>query len=79
MTKYINSYELKNQTKLVPMEINKFYDQQIDLLKKTGKIDKMVDIIQVLLFNDYWEIILQKNLKPKDTMQIWYINLYDDI
>ncbi len=65
MSESITTYELRDLDIPVPMDRDKFYDEQIRAIKKIGKAVKAIEIIAVLLFNKDREIILQKRSHDK--------------
>ncbi len=84
MVEYINAYDLDNPNKIIPMDRNIFYDEQIASFKETWKLTKTIDIIQLLLFNEKGELILQKRAKDKRhnpnmiDKSIWgHVNVWD--
>jgi len=48
-----------------PMSRKAFYKEQIEIFEKTGKSTKSVDVIHVLLFNDNYELYIQKRARTK--------------
>lgn len=65
MSEIINSYPIDNPNKLLPMDRKKFYEQQVEAFKKDGHPSYSVEVINVFLFNESWEIILQKRSNKK--------------
>jgi len=65
MVEDITIYEVREPEIAFPMDRDKFYDEQIKTIKKTGKADKIVEVVAVLLFNKDREIILQKRSHHK--------------
>lgn len=65
MSEIINTYLLSDPKKIIPMEREKFYKEQIKIFKKTGKTTRAIEIVQILLFTPDQEIILQKRSNYK--------------
>lgn len=65
MTEYINTYDLDEPYQVIPMERQAFYDEQIKAYKETGKPTRSIDIIDVILFNESGELIIQKRASHK--------------
>lgn len=65
MSEYINTYDLAEPYQVIPMERQSFYDEQIKTYRETGKPNKSVDVISVLLFNESGELIIQKRASHK--------------
>ncbi len=65
MSEYINAYDIHQPYQVIPMERDDFYNEQIEVYKKTWKPSKSIDIINVILFNESGEIILQKRASHK--------------
>lgn len=65
MSEVINTYSEDNTYKLIPMDRGLFYKEQVETFKKDWKPNKYVEVINVLLFNEAWEIILQKRSSNK--------------
>lgn len=57
---------MNDPEKLVPMERDKFYTEQIAVFKETGKPTQAVDIIAIFIFNTRGEILLQKRSYTKN-------------
>lgn len=51
---------------MFPMNRKEFYDEQVQISKETGKPTKAVEIVNVFLFNEAGEIILQKRSSIKN-------------
>lgn len=65
MSEIINSYPLDNPDKLIPMDRKKFYSEQVEVFKSEWNPSKAVEVINVFLFNEAWEVILQKRSNTK--------------
>jgi len=65
MSEYVNTYDLNNPYQVIPMQRDEFYDEQIEVYKKTGAPTKAVDIIDVIIFNESGELIIQKRADHK--------------
>ena len=66
MSEIINTYSLDNPYDMVPMDRNEFYTEQARISKDTGNPTKAVEIVNVFLFNEAGEIILQKRSSSKN-------------
>lgn len=60
MKDIINTFLLKNPFELIPMDRKDFYDEQIKLFKEGKKPDRAIEIVNILIFNSYGEMIIQK-------------------
>ena len=65
MSEYVNTYDLKEPYQVIPMERQNFYDEQIQIYRETGKPTRAVDIVDVILFNESGEMIVQKRASHK--------------
>lgn len=65
MAEYINTYDLNEPYQVIPMERQAFYDEQIKTYRETGKPSKSVDVVNVILFNESGEMIIQKRASHK--------------
>ena len=65
MSEYINTYDLNEPYQVIPMERQSFYDEQIKIYRETGKPNKSVDVVNVILFNESGEMIVQKRASHK--------------
>lgn len=65
MSEIINSYSEDNTYKLIPMDRGLFYKEQVEVFKKDWTPNKYVEVINVLLFNESGEVILQKRSSHK--------------
>jgi energy-coupling factor transporter ATP-binding protein EcfA2 len=65
MSEYVNTYDLNEPYQVIPMERQAFYDEQIQVYKGTGKPSRSIDIIDVILFNESGEMIIQKRASHK--------------
>lgn len=62
MSEIINTFAFDNPYDLIPMERAEFYEEQSQLSEPT----KAVEVVNVLLFNEIGEIILQKRSHKKN-------------
>lgn len=60
MAEIVPTYLLKDLDQVIPMDRDEFYDEQIEVYKRTGKPSRAVADIKALLFNSHKEAILQK-------------------
>ncbi len=65
MTEIINSYNLDNLDSLIPMDRKEFYDTQVKVFQDTWKPMMAVEVVNIFLFNESWEMILQKRSSHK--------------
>ncbi|MCA9356118.1 NUDIX domain-containing protein [Candidatus Nomurabacteria bacterium] len=65
MSETVNTYSLDNTDFLVPMDRKAFYEEQTRVFKETGKPTKAVEIVNIMIFNSYGEIIIQKRSYEK--------------
>jgi len=65
MSELINTYLIKNPYDMVSMNREDFYSEQIETFKKSWKPSKYVEVIGILLFDEKWNIILQKRSNNK--------------
>lgn len=84
MSEIVNTYKLDNPVRLIPMDRKEFYNEQISEFKKTWKSSRAVEVINILVFNESWEFILQKRSSHKahnanliDKTVWWHIVCWD--
>jgi len=65
MSEIVNTYDLVKFNSLVPMNRKDFYNEQIKVFKETWFPTKSVEVINIFLFNESWELILQKRSSSK--------------
>jgi len=65
MSEIITTYMLTEPDQPMPMDRDDFYNEQVEVYKKTGKPTRAIEIVQLLLFAPQKEIILQKRSKRK--------------
>ena len=65
MSEIITTYLLNKPDTMIPMDRNEFYDEQIEVFKKTGKPTKAAAIIHIFLFNLAGEFLIQKRSDKK--------------
>lgn len=56
----VTTFEVREPEITIPMDRDKFYENQIKTIKKTGKATMGIETMAVFLFNKESEIILQK-------------------
>ena len=59
-TEIINTYLLDNPNVVVPMDRTVFYQEQIEIYKKTGKPTRAVELVDIFIFNSHGELLVQK-------------------
>lgn len=81
----VNTYPLDNPEKLIPMNRDEFYASQIEEFKNNGSPSCAVEVINVFLFNEAWEFIIQKRASKKahnanlmDKSIWWHITNWDN-
>jgi len=62
----INTFLLKNPFELIPMDRKAFYEEQVLIHKNGGKPDRAIEIVNILMFNSYGEMIIQKRSFDKN-------------
>ena len=65
MSEIINAYPLDNPDKLFPIDRKEFYKNQIEEIEKNWTPSMAVEVVNVFLFNESWELILQKRSSSK--------------
>lgn len=65
MSEIINSYSLDTPSRCIPMDRKEFYEEQVNVFRTVWFPTKAVEVINILLFNESWEIILQKRSSHK--------------
>lgn len=66
MPEFVNTYPLQEHDRmLLPMERSKYYDQIAQFHKDWKDPQRSVEVVQVLLFNEVWELIIQKRASTK--------------
>jgi len=66
MAEKINTFLLKNPFESISMDRKDFYDEQIKAYKDTGSPTRAVEIVNILLFNSYGEMTIQKRSFDKN-------------
>lgn len=66
MSEIVNTYPLDNPYDMIPMDRKEFYNEQLAISSETGKPTKAVEVVNVFLFNEWGEIILQKRSSTKN-------------
>lgn len=62
----VNTYPLDNTEKLIPMKRSEFYSSQVNEYKKNGYPSYAIEVVQVFLFNESGEFVLQKRASTKN-------------
>lgn len=65
MSEIVNVLPLDTRDIVFPMERDLFYKEQIEAFKNTGKPTKAVEVVNVLLFNEAGQLIVQKRSSNK--------------
>lgn len=65
MSELINTITLDNPNLVVPMERASFYQEQQEIFQKTWKSTKAVEVVNIFLFNEAGQFILQKRSSTK--------------
>ncbi len=85
MAEIINSYNLENLEVAIPMDRDEFYKEQIECFKEKCVPTKAVEVVNIFLFNESWEFILQKRASKKahnanliDKSIWWHITHWDE-
>lgn len=65
MEEIVKTYTINNQFDLIPMSRKEFYVDQIKEYKDTGKPSKLVEVVNILIFNSEGEVIIQKRSSNK--------------
>ena len=66
MTEFVNTFPLEEHDRMLfPMERSKYYDQIIEYHRQWKEPQRSVEVVQVLLFNEVWELIIQKRSSTK--------------
>lgn len=66
MSEVINTFPLDNPYEMIPMNRKDFYEEQAKISLETGEPTKAVEIVNIFLFNEAWDIILQKRSATKN-------------
>lgn len=84
MSEFINAYDVDRLHILTPMDRAVFYNEQVKIYKETGEIKKMIEIVNIILFNEVGELIIQKRASVKkhnpwllDKSIWWHVNTWD--
>lgn len=65
MSEIVNVIALDNPNLVFPMERASFYKEQTEIYEKTWKPTKAVELVNVFLFNEAWQMIIQKRASSK--------------
>ena len=65
MSEIVNVFDLKNPFISQTMDRNGFYKEQISYYKENWVAQKAVEVVNIFLFNESWELILQKRSSHK--------------
>jgi len=59
-------YNLKNPLRGRPFSRKKFYDSQVENYDKSRKPDLAVDIVNIFIFDEFGELLVQKRSRSKN-------------
>lgn len=65
MSEIITTYSLDEKDISIPMARDEFYNEQIEIFKKNKKPTKAVEIVDIIIFNERGEMIVQKRSDSK--------------
>ncbi len=65
MSETVNTFDLKNPFISIPMDRDEFYKEQVNEFKTNWEPTKAIEVINIFLFNESWELILQKRSSNK--------------
>jgi len=65
MSELVNVLSLDEPNISIPMERASFYKEQIEIFRKTGKPTKAVEVVNIFLFNESGQLIIQKRSSSK--------------
>ncbi|MBP7806277.1 NUDIX domain-containing protein [Candidatus Gracilibacteria bacterium] len=65
MAEIINTYSFDHQEQLIPMDRDDFYAEQIALAESGKLTNKYVEVVNVFLFTEHGELIVQKRSREK--------------
>jgi isopentenyldiphosphate isomerase len=65
MAEIINTYSFDHQEQLIPMDRDDFYTEQIALAESGQPTNKYVEVVNVFLFTEHGELIVQKRSREK--------------
>ncbi len=65
MSEIINTYSFDHQEQLIPMDRDDFYAEQIALAESGQSTNKYVEVVNVFLFTEHGELIVQKRSREK--------------
>lgn len=65
MSEIINTYPFDHQEQLIPMDRDDFYAEQIALAEIGKPVNKYVEVVNVFLFTEHGELIVQKRSREK--------------
>jgi isopentenyldiphosphate isomerase len=65
MSEIINTYSSEHQDQLIPMDRDEFYAEQIALAESGHPTNKYVEVVNVFLFTEHGELIVQKRSREK--------------
>lgn len=66
MSEIVKTYMLSDPEIMIPMERKAFYDEQVVAYLKHGRPTRAVEIVNIFLFNEHGELIIQKRSKHKN-------------
>jgi isopentenyldiphosphate isomerase len=62
----VKTYMLSNPDIMIPMGRKDFYEEQIQAYKTHGRPTRAVEVINIFMFNEAGELIIQKRAKNKN-------------
>ena len=65
MSEILNTFLLKDPETPIPMDLEKFYSEQISIYQKTGNPTRACEIVDVFIFNTEKQLIVQKRSQDK--------------
>lgn len=82
----VKTYMLSNSDIMVPMGRKDFYAEQIQAYQDHGRPTRAVEVINIFMFNESWELIVQKRSKTKahnawllDKSIWWHVQWEDSV
>jgi hypothetical protein len=66
MSELVNVLSLDEPNISIPMDRVSFYREQTEIFKKTGKPTKAVELVNIFLFNEAGQLIVQKRSSMKN-------------
>jgi isopentenyldiphosphate isomerase len=62
----VKTYMLSNPDIMIPMGRKDFYSEQIHAYQEHGRPNRVVEVINIFMFNESGELIIQKRAKNKN-------------